>query len=150
MEVEAISAAVDTQYVKEIKEEYLGYKNQTIKKMVTQICTWYVITTKENLATKYPFLATWSNTTEAHTTTFARQLDRHQVSYKYHGITITSDNTVDHFVDQMYAYVLSEKKTLDNWEETADNLWGATHPHFTWKFKKERCKLKREKYQQNF
>ena len=44
--VEAIFAAVDAQYVEELKEEYLGYKNQTIKTLVTQLRTWYIITTK--------------------------------------------------------------------------------------------------------
>ena len=52
MAVEAIVAAVDAQYAEETKEDYVGYKNQTIKTMVTQIRTWYVITTNEKLAIK--------------------------------------------------------------------------------------------------
>ena len=35
--VKAIIAAADAQYVKELEEDYIGYKNQTIKTMVTQI-----------------------------------------------------------------------------------------------------------------
>ena len=62
-----------------------------------------VITTKEKLAIKAHFLAPWSNTQEAHVTNFARQLDRFQVKCEYHGITVTNDDKVDHFVAQMYA-----------------------------------------------
>ena len=116
MAVEAIVAAVDTQYVEELKEDYVGYKNQTIKTMVIQLRMWYVITTKEKLAIKAHFLATWSNTPEAHVTTFARQLDRRQVECKDHGVTIANDDKVDHFAAQMYACGLFEAKFLDEWE----------------------------------
>ena len=50
----------------------------------------------------------------------------------------------------MYACGLLEAKFLDDWEEIADTLWGSTHPHFTRKFNKERCKLKRNKSQKNY
>ena len=80
---------------------------------------------------KSHFLAPWSDTPEAHVTTFARQLDRRQVECKDHGVTITNNDKIDHFVAQMYAFGLLEAKFLDNWEGTADKLWGETHPHFT-------------------
>ena len=50
--------------------------------MVKQLQTWYVITTKENLAIKANFLEPWSDTPDAHITTFSRQLDRLQVECK--------------------------------------------------------------------
>ena len=115
MVVEAIVAAVDEKYVKEPKEEYVWYKKHTIKTIVTEIHTWYVITTKDKLAIKAHFLAPWSDTPDAHVTTFARQLDRHQVECKEHGVTITNDDKVDHFVAQMYACGLFEAKFLDDW-----------------------------------
>ena len=37
--VEAIIAAVDKQYIDELKEEYVGYNNQAIKTMVLQLWT---------------------------------------------------------------------------------------------------------------
>ena len=57
MAVEFIVAAIDAKYVEELKEEYVGYKKEIIKKIVTHIRTWYVITTKEKLAIKDHFLA---------------------------------------------------------------------------------------------
>ena len=109
--------------------------------MVTQICTWYVITTKEKLDIKSHFLFPWSDTPEAHVTAFARQLDRRQVKCKDHGVTITNDDKVDQFVAQIYACGLSGAKFMDEWEETADNSWESTHPHFTRHLNKERRKL---------
>ena len=46
VEVEAIAAAVNVQYMEDIKEDYVCYNNQTIKTMVDKLQTWYVITTK--------------------------------------------------------------------------------------------------------
>ena len=44
--VESIVVDIDVQYVEEIKEDYMGYNNHTIKTMLDQLQTWYVITTK--------------------------------------------------------------------------------------------------------
>ena len=107
---EAIVVTIDVQYVEETKEDCVGYKNHTIKKLVTQISTWYVITTKENLDIKPHFLAPWRNTPEAHVTAFAIQLDRLQVEYEDHGVTITNNDKVDHFVAHMYACGLFKAK----------------------------------------
>ena len=112
--VESIFAAVDAQYVKELKEDYTGYKNQTINTMINQLSTWYVITTKDNMDIKYHFLAPWSETAKAHVTTFARQLYRRQVQCEYHGVSITNDDKVDHFVAQIYACRLFEDKFMDD------------------------------------
>ena len=71
-----------------------------------------------------------------HVAIFVRQLDRRQVECEDHGVTVTNDNKVDHFVAQMYAGGLLENKFLSDWEETADKSWGATHPHFTQYFNK--------------
>ena len=131
MAVEAIITDVDAKNVKELKEEYVGIKNQTIKTMVTQLRTWHVITTKDKLANKSHFLAPWSDTREAHVTTFARQLDRCQVECEEHGVIITNDNKVDHFPSQIYICGLFEAKFMDDWEEIANKSWGVTHTHFT-------------------
>ena len=77
--VEAIVAAINYQYIKELKKDYVGLKTQNIKTMVTQINVWYVITTKEKLDIKANFLTPRRNNTEEHITTFVCQLDRFQV-----------------------------------------------------------------------
>ena len=96
--VKSIFAAVDAQYVEYLEEDYVVYKNQTTKTVVEQLQTWCVITTKEKLSIKAHFLDPWSNTLDAHTTTFACQLDRHQVECKDNGVTVTKADKVDHFM----------------------------------------------------
>ena len=79
MAVKSTFADIDAQYVEELEEDYVGYKNQIIKTMIQQLQTWYVITAKEKLAIKAHCLAPWSDTTDVHFKTFVRQLDRRQV-----------------------------------------------------------------------
>ena len=118
--------------------------------MIEQLQTWYVITTKENLAIKAHVIAPWSNTPDAHVTTFARQLERRQVECKDHGVAITEDGKVDHFVSQMYACGMFKANLLDYWEESSNKLWGATMPQFTNQYARERRKLEREQAHKNF
>ena len=120
MSVEAIIASVDTKYVEELEEEYVGYKNQTIKVMIEQIRVWYVITTKEKLSIKAHFFAPWGDTPDAHVTTFARKLDRRQIKFEDHGVAVTEYDKLEYFVSQMYACGLFEEKFLDNWTDSTD------------------------------
>ena len=83
-------------------------------------------------------------------TTFSRQLDKRQFNCKDNWVKITNDDKVEHFGAQMYACGLFEAKLLGEWEETANKLRGATHPHLTRKFNKERRKLESEKSQKNY
>ena len=69
--VKAIAAAVDYQYVEELSEDYIGYKNQTIATMIMHLQTWSIITNKEKLDTKALFYAPWSDTPNTHITTFS-------------------------------------------------------------------------------
>ena len=112
--VEAIIAPADAQYVEQLKEDYVGYKNQNIRTMAEQLQAWYVITAKEKLTIKANFLEPWSDTPDAHITIFARQVDRCQVKCKNHGVTVIKADKVDHFVAQMYACGLFEATFFDD------------------------------------
>ena len=100
--VKAIVAAVDNQYIKELSEDYIGYKNQMITTMITHLQTWFVIANKEKLDTKVLFYTPWSDTPNTHITTFARKLNQRQVECAKNLVTITDSDKVDHFVAQMY------------------------------------------------
>ena len=50
----------------------------------------------------------------------------------------------------MYACDLFEAKFLDDWEESANKSWGATHPQFMKQYAKERRKLERKKAHKNY
>ena len=87
--VKAIVAAIDAQYMEQLEEDCVGYKDQNIQTMFEQLQKWYVITTKGNLAIKTHFLETLSNTPGNHITTFSCQLYMHQVKCEDHGVTVT-------------------------------------------------------------
>ena len=127
--VKAIASAVDAQYVEDLEEDYVGYKNQTIKTIINHLYTCYVITTKEMIVIKEHFLDPWRDTPNAYVTTFACKLDRRQVECEDHGVTVTKADKTDHFVSQMYACELFEANVLDDWKESNDKSWGATQPH---------------------
>ena len=118
--------------------------------MVKQLQMWYVIRTREKFAIKAHFLKPWSDTPDTHITTFANQLDRHQVKYEDHGVTVTNAKKMGHFVAQMYTYDLFEAKCLDNWKESDDKSWGVTQPHFTKQYAKESRDLESNKSNKSY
>ena len=126
--VEAIAAAVEEQYIDKLREEYVGYKNATIKTMIKQLRSWFVITNSEKIAIKTAFLAPWADTPNAHVTTFTRQLNRCQIECHDHGVVITDDDEVVYFVQEMYACGLFEARFLNDWEESLDKSWSVTPP----------------------
>ena len=121
--VKSCIAAGDDQYVEELLEDYIGYKTQTIAKMITLLQTWFVITKKEKIDTKALFYAPLSETPNTHITTFAQQLDRRQVKCAKNQVTISDSDKVDHFVAQMYLCEIFESKFLNDWEEALDKTW---------------------------
>ena len=86
--VKSIVADVDAQYVEQLEEDYIGYKNQNIWTIIKQLQMWYIITIKKNLDIKAHFIEPWSDTPDAYITTFSRQLYRRQVGCKDHGVTV--------------------------------------------------------------
>ena len=148
--VEAIVAAVGKQYMDELKEDYVGYNNQTIKTMVLQLWTWFVITNSEKVVIKAHFHAPWSDTPKSHITTFAHQLDHRQIECSNHGVTITDEIKVFHFIQEMYVCSLFKARFLDDWEENTTKTWKVTLPLFTAQFNKERRTLERQHQAKHF
>ena len=112
--VEAIVATADEQYIDEIKEDNVRYNNHTIKTMLRQLRTWFVITRSKQVAIKAHFHAPYSDTPNSHITTFARPLDRRQIKCSNHGVSITDNNKVVHFIQEMYVCGLFEARFLDD------------------------------------
>ena len=73
-----------------------------------------------------------------------------QVEFEDRGVTVTRSEKVDHCVSQMVACNLFEEKFLDDFEESNNKSWGATQPHFTKQYAKERYKLERNKSHKNY
>ena len=118
--------------------------------MIKRFRSWFVITNSEKIAIKTAFLAPWADTQNAHVTTFARQLNRRQIECHDHGVVITDDEKVVHFVQEMYACGLFEARFLENWEESTDKSWTVTLPLFANQFNKEHRTLKHTNSNKNF
>ena len=95
--VDAIVDAINEQYINELKEDYVSYNNQTIKTILLQLRTWKVITNGEKVSIKAHFHTPWSDTPNSHITTFARQ-----IKCSDHGVAITDDDKVVHFIQEIY------------------------------------------------
>ena len=141
---EAIVAASNEHYIEELKEDYAGYNNQMIKTMLLQLQTWFVIMKSQKLAIKAHFHAPWSVTPNSHITTFARQLNRCQIECSDHGVTITDDNKVVYFIQEMYVCGLFKDRFLDDWEENTNKSWKVALPLFTAQFNKEQSTIERQ------
>ena len=67
--------------MKNSENEYTGYRNQTIKLLVTHIKNeWCVVTTIEKTRAKDRFKEKWNGVT--HITKYAKQLDKRQLECK--------------------------------------------------------------------
>ena len=128
--VEKIVDAVDAQYVKQLEAEYAGYSGITIFVMLKHLRTWYKATNAQQLAGKTRFAAPWSETPKAHVTTYARQLDRRQVECRELNVTIADDDKILHFIGEMFASKLFDRKFLDDWEDAEQQDWKDTVVHF--------------------
>ena len=141
--VKVIIAAAGEQYINKLWEDFIGYKryDQIHDRLTPDLV---FITNYKNIAIKTHFCAPWSDTPDAHATTFARQIYCRQIECTNHGVAVLDSNKSFHFIKQMYACGLVEAKFLDDWEESANKYWRTTLPLFAAQFNKERRTLKRQ------
>jgi hypothetical protein len=111
--VQHIIDRVEEQYVEELNEDYFGYANQTIKKLLTHLCTkWHKVMTKERAnATEAFYQARVPLTT--YIITFGHQLNKQQKKRKNINVIILEEAKTLHFVGQMYksSYDTEEQMT---------------------------------------
>jgi hypothetical protein len=100
--VQGIIDSVKEQYVKEVNEDYFGYTNQTIKTLLTHLCTnWCKVMTKECTNATEALYQTWVPST-THIIVFGRQLNKQQKKCKNINVIISKEAKTLHFVGQMY------------------------------------------------
>ena len=69
--------AIDSDYIKELEDEYLGYSRETVKSVLAHVKTNYcTITTLDKNEAKDDFKQLWNG--QGHITKFARNLDQKQ------------------------------------------------------------------------
>jgi hypothetical protein len=100
--VQRITDSIEEQYIEELNKNYFSYANQTIKTLLTHLCTkWCKVMTKERTdATKAFHQARIPATT--HIITFGHQFDKKQKKCKTINVIISDEAKTLHFVGQMY------------------------------------------------
>uniref|UniRef100_A0A7S4K100 Uncharacterized protein n=1 Tax=Odontella aurita TaxID=265563 RepID=A0A7S4K100_9STRA len=134
--VKTVVAAVDTQYKDQLKRPYLWHRGLTLFRLLEHLRTWYKVLHHEKVATKSRFMAPWSKTPEAHVKTFGTQLDERQIECGDLGVTVSTEDKVLHFVQQMYDSDLFAQKFMDDWEDSPAANWADTVTHFATDFDK--------------
>ncbi len=131
--VQCIIDSVEEQYVEELKKEYFGYANQTIKTIIDHLRTnWCNVMTKEHTNTTEVFYHAWvPNTT--HIITFGCQVTKLQKKCKTINVVISEEAKTLHFVGQMYKSDYFTKEQMTKYEMLVDNdkTWALTLQHFT-------------------
>jgi hypothetical protein len=83
-----VREAVDTAYVEELDDDYIGYGAQTIKSILEHVHTeWCVVTTLEKNQAAAAFHVQWD--LSSHIMKFARELDKQQKPLPRHWRTHT-------------------------------------------------------------
>ncbi len=109
--MQRIINSVEEQYVEELKEEYFGYANQTIKTIIDHLRTnWCKVMTKERTDATKAFYHAWVPNT-MHIITFGCQLTKLQKKCKTINVIISEEAKTLHFVGQMYKSNYFTKKT---------------------------------------
>jgi hypothetical protein len=96
--VQRIIDSVKEEYAKELNKDYFGYNNQTIKTLLTHLCTnWCKVMTKELANATKAFYQAWVPST-THIITFGRQLNKQQKKCKNINVIISEEAKTLHLL----------------------------------------------------
>jgi hypothetical protein len=117
--VQRIINSVEEQYIKELNEDYFVYTNQTIKMLLTHLCTnWCKVMMKERTNATEAFYA-WAPLT-THLITFGHQLNKQQKKYKNINVIISEEAKTLHSVGQMYKSNCYTEKQMTKYKMQTD------------------------------
>ena len=139
-----IISVVPDQYVKPIYKQYIGYNGVTILDFFAQLQTWYVISNGDKLKTMEYFHAPWTETPDAHASTYAAQLDERQLECVDFDVEISDAEKTMHYVGQMEKSGLFEPKFIDDYDDGVNKSWATTTNHFVKQYDRETRSVRRE------
>ena len=126
-----VSEAVESEYVEELDDEYLGYANQTIKSVLTHIRNNYcTVTTLDRKKAKADFNQLWSGS--GHITKFDKQIKKKASWCKEVGVKIEDSDKVQVYVESMYSIDMFDDKEMNDWENkpAADKTYANALAYF--------------------
>ena len=123
---------VEPMYVEELEDEFLGFKNKSIKEVIKYVRdTWCTVTTLEKEEALKEFAQPWRRG-EEHVTAYCRRLDKQQKRCQELGAAAEDKTKVHMYVKCMYATDIFDEKDMMTYEEKseADRSWAATKTYF--------------------
>ena len=124
-------------------KQYLGYNGVTIHQFMQQICTWFVITNNDTLKMETYFAALWTDTPDAHASTYTAQLDERQLEYVDFDVLISNATKTILFVGQMDKSGLFEPKFINDYDNTPDKRWTTVVDLFAKQYDSKMRRIKR-------
>ena len=141
---EIIISVLPDHYVKLIYKQYIGYNGVTILDFFTQLQTWYVISNGDKLKMIEYFHAPWTETPDAHASTYAAQINEHQLECVDFDVVISDAAKTIHFVGQMGKSEIFEPKFIDDYDDEVDKSWATTTNRFVKQYDRKTRRVRRE------
>ena len=116
---ECLIKAVDEQYIEELKQDYIGYADETTKTLLAHIkTTWCKVTTQEKQKAKAQIQEPWDQV--MHIKSYARRLDKDQTTIREVGVRCGNPEKTQIFVEQMHECNMFTEKEMIEWEENPE------------------------------
>ena len=122
----------------------MGYNSITILQFFAQLQKWFVILNGDKLKMRDYFHAPWTDTPDAHASTYAVQLNKRQIKCIDFKVVISDAVKTIFFVGQMEKSGLFESKFTNDYDDEAGKSWNTTGTIFVKKYDCEMRRIKRE------
>ena len=127
---ENIMDAADLMYYEQLKDEVLEYKQVHTIDYLNHLKSWCKMNATARKAMKDEYFSGWAP--DEHITAFAAWLKRGKKKLAVNGVTVTDDETRDHYVIEMHGHGVFDKSEMTEYEKKTDpeNTWAATQTYF--------------------
>ena len=130
--------AVDEQYYRQLKKPIIGYRGIKIKTYLDHLETkWCKLDTNAITEMKASYYEKWNPTN--HITDFVKRLDKDQAQLATSNITISNEDKLQFYIEQMYASRTFQRDAMMKWEEKAmaNKTWDNAKAYFEEETSKE-------------
>eukprot|EP00804_Cyclotella_cryptica_P015621 CCRYP_003615-RA/>CCRYP_003615-RA protein AED:0.62 eAED:0.37 QI:0/0/0/0.5/1/1/2/0/406 len=131
-----VREGVDSPYIEELDDDFIGYSTQTVKTLIEHLRReWCIVTTLERKQAAAAFHIQWDLT--SHITKFARDLDKQQKLCRDIGVPAADATKIQYYVESMYTSDIFDDKEMQAWEikTTENKTWEAAKNHFVTLYK---------------
>ncbi len=107
--------ALDENWCSQLKSVHTAYRNTTPIQILQHLDTqWCLLNVHAKKNLRMAYYKEWDG--KIHLTAFGKRLDNNQVHIKHFGITISNEDKLQFYLEQMYALNHFNKKEMTEWE----------------------------------